>query len=80
MSLEADNLAAEALSLETNPTLQLALDSLRNGALEALADIDPTDPTKIMAIQADIRSIDNLRGMIGNMVRSGRAQKHPTVA
>ena len=79
-TMEVENRAQEAASLDANETLQFALASIRAQALEALADVDPTDQTAIMAIQADIRSIANLRGTIRNMILAGKPQKHHAVA
>jgi len=78
--LETENLAQEAMALDANETLTLALASLRSQALEMLADADPTDQASIMAIQADIRSISNLRGSIKAMILAGKPQKHLSVA
>jgi hypothetical protein len=77
---EISNRAQEAQSLDANDTLQEALKALRLGALETLATIDPTDLNAIMAIQADIRSIDNFRGSIKAMILAGKPQKHTPVA
>ena len=80
MSQAAEMLAAEARNLDENPILQTALTSLRAAALETLADIDPLDPNAIMAVQADLRAIANLRGVIKNMVLAGQGQRHKPVA
>jgi hypothetical protein len=80
MTLDASNRAQEAQSLDANETLQTALKALRLGALELLATIDPTDRNSIMAVQADIRAVDNLRGSIKAMILAGKPQKHAPVA
>jgi hypothetical protein len=80
MTQSDENRAAEALSLEANETLQAALGDLRATALEALADVDPADLNAIMAAQADIRAIANLRGAIKNMILAGSPQRHRPVA
>ena len=80
MTPDDQNRAAEARRLEDNETLQLALSALRAAALENLAEADPSDQGAIMAAQADIRAIGNLRGAIVNMILVGSPQKHRPVA
>lgn len=80
MTPDDENRAAEARRLEDNETWQLALAALRSAALEALAEADPSDQGAIMAAQADIRAIGNLRSAITSMVFAGAAQRHRLVA
>ena len=80
MTPELENRAAEARRLGESETLQAALTALRVAALENLAEIDPSDQSAIMAAQADIRAIANLRQAITGMIMAGNAQKHRPVA
>ena len=80
MTPDGENRAAEARRLQDNETLQMALSALRAAALENLAEADPLDQGAIMAAQADIRAIGNLRGAITSMIFAGAAQKHRPVA
>ena len=68
MTPELENRAAEARRLGESETLQAALTALRVAALENLAEIDPSNQSGIMAAQADIRAIANLRQAITGMI------------
>ena len=80
MTPELENRAAEARRLGESETLQAALTALRVAALENLAEIDASNQSAIMAAQADIRAIANLRQAITGMIMAGSAQKHRPVA
>jgi hypothetical protein len=80
MTPEVENRAAEARRLGENETLQAALAALRLAALENLGEIDPSNQSAIMAAQADIRAIANLRQAISGMIMAGSVQKHRPVA
>ena len=80
MTPELENRAAEARRLGESETLQAALTALRVAALENLAEIDASNQSAIMAAQAEIRAIANLRQAITGMIMAGNAQKHRPVA
>ena len=80
MTPELENRAAEARRLGESETLQAALTALRVAALENLAEIEASNQGAIMAAQAEIRAIANLRQAITGMIMAGNAQKHRPVA
>jgi hypothetical protein len=75
-----EQLASLASSLKDNEAFQLALDNARNGALERLAVTEPTNTVAILANQAVVKVIDELRGDLEQFIRSGQPKKPAGIA
>ena len=75
-----EQLASLASSLRDNEAFQLALDNARNGALERLATTEPTNTVAILANQAVVKVIDELRGDLEQFIRSGTPRKPAGIA
>ena len=75
-----EQLASLASSLKDNEALNLALDNARNGALERLATTEPTNTVAILANQAVVKVIDELRGDLDQFIRSGQPKKPAGIA
>ena len=75
-----EQLASLASSLRDNEAFQLALDNARNGALERLATTEPTNTVAILANQAVVKVIDELRGDLDQFIRSGQPKKPAGIA
>lgn len=77
MSADYAQLAA---SLRDNEAFQLALDNMRNGALEAMVLTNPTSVDKIIEHQTTVKVVDDLRGNLEQFIRSGLLKKPPGIA
>mgnify|MGYP001548180724 FL=1 len=75
-----EQLASLASSLRDNEAFQLALDNARNGALERLTTTEPTNTVAILANQAVVKVIDELRGDLEQFIRSGTPRKPAGIA
>jgi hypothetical protein len=78
--MDTEQIAQQAMSLRDNEVFQLALDNLRNGAIEALVKVSATDTDAIHSYQATVRVVDELRSDLEGFIRSGQAKKKPGLA
>lgn len=69
-----------AQSLKDNEAFQAALDNTRQGAIDALCAANPDDKNSIIAMQATVRVVDDIRGNLEQFIRSGKPQKRPGIA
>lgn len=74
------DLGALAQSLKDNEAFQAALDGIREDARDKLGTVLATDADTIREHQATIRVVDQIRGNLGQFVRSGRPPKPPGLA
>lgn len=73
--MDKDQLAREAQNLKENEVFQLALDTMRSEALEALVRIEATEADLIRSHQARVRVVDDLRGNLEAFIRAGLPKK-----
>lgn len=73
------DLAQLAQSLADNEAFQAALDGMRSGALEGLANAIATDTDRIRDLQARIRVVDELRGNLADFIRQGKPRQKPGI-
>lgn len=78
--MDIEQIAQQAMSLRDNEVFQLALDNLRNGAIEALVKVSATDTDAIHSYQATVRVVDELRADLDGFIRSGQTKKKPGLA
>lgn len=78
--LERENLALEAARLKQDPTIRLAVATMRMQALEALASMSPDEPNQIRAAQANVRAADDFVQMLEAFIHQGTTRRGPTVA
>lgn len=78
--MDTDQTAQLAMSLRDNEVFQMALDNLRNGAIEALVKVNATDTTAIHSYQATVRVVDELRADLEGFIRSGQPKTKPGLA
>jgi hypothetical protein len=76
----AEQIASLAASLRDNEAFNMALDNARNSALERLAVTEPTNTVAILANQAVVKVIDELRGDLEQFIRSGTPKKPAGIA
>lgn len=69
-----------AQSLKDNEAFQRALDSIRSGALEALATMQRDDEAAFHAAQATVRVVDEIRADLDAFVRAGQPKQAPGIA
>jgi len=74
------DLSPQAMSLRDNEAFQAALDSLKTGALEALARIDADDTNGILKLQATVHVVDEIRDNLDGFIRSGVAKPKAGIA
>lgn len=78
--METDQTAQLAMSLRDNEVFQMALDNLRNGAIEALVKVNATDTNAIHSYQATVRVVDELRADLDGFIRSGQPKTKAGIA
>lgn len=69
-----------AQSLKDNEAFQAALDLTRHAAIDGLCAANPDDKNSIIAMQATVRVVDDIRGNLEQFIRSGKPQKRPGIA
>lgn len=69
-----------AQSLRDNEAFQKSLDNIRQAAVDALLNASPDDKNSIIAMQATVRVVDDIRGNLEQFIRSGKPQKRPGIA
>lgn len=78
--MTAEQIAQQAMSLRDNEVFQMALDNLRNGALEALAKVSVSDAEAIHHQQAIVTVVDEIRSDIDAFIRTGAPKIKPGLA
>lgn len=78
--MDNEQIAQLAMSLRDNEVFQMALDNLRNGAIEALVKVNATDTDAIHSYQATVRVVDELRADLEGFIRSGQPKTKPGLA
>jgi hypothetical protein len=76
----AEQLAQQAASLRDNEAFQAALNAMRADALDRLATVNADDRLAIIANQAAVKVVDELRGNLEQFIRSGQSAKPPGIA
>lgn len=69
-----------AASLKDNEAFQAALDNVRQSAIDHLCAADPDDKNSIIAMQATVRVVDDIRADLERFIRSGSPVKRPGIA
>ena len=78
MNIIVQNMSLQMLA--DNEVFQMALDNLRNGALEALAKVSVLDPEAIHHQQAIVTVVDEIRSDIEAFIRPGAPKVKPGLA
>lgn len=69
-----------AQSLKDNEAFQAALDLTRQAAIDGLCAANPDDKNSIIAMQATVRVVDDIRGNLERFLSEGKPQKRPGIA
>lgn len=78
--MDEEQIAQQAMSLRDNDAFQMALDNIRNGAIEALVRADAADTQAIHSYQATVKVVDDLRADLDGFIRSGKSKAKPGLA
>lgn len=69
------HLANEAARLKADDTLNLAFDTVRNEALEALASADAADLTNILRLQQRVVAVDEIRSTLDRYILAAPVER-----
>ncbi|RUW04041.1 MAG: hypothetical protein E5X94_00655 [Mesorhizobium sp.] len=75
----AEALAQLSQALADNEAFQGALNAIRSSALESLVQVEATNLDAILALQARVKVVDELRGNLEGFIRQGKPKKKPGI-
>ncbi len=73
--MRPDHLAKEADRLKNDDTFNAALDDIRSGAMEDLAEADAADITMILRLQQRVQVIDEIRNVLDRYIMAADVQE-----